>query len=278
MTVYTDRAVVTRTARVDIRAAGPVEVAFERLPDRLEDESLRVAGVGTAKTSILDVTARASYVDFTPNERVQGLRDEIRGRQKERRLLDDRIAVLNEREKSLGRIVVAETQPVTASAPRLSLDDAAKLLLFLDEQRGKIADERRLLDEQGADLSAKQDAAEQQLAQMRGAGGRSYKTVTVRLAAEAPGTVELSLSYAVPGAEWSPRYDARVASAEQVVQLGYFGVVRQNTGEDWKNVELTLSTARPSLGGGPPSLPEWTVDHCSVRLKPARMPLSFASA
>src|ERR1700729_1020876 len=87
VTVYTDRAVVTRTARVDIRAAGPVEVAFERLPDRLEDESLRVAGVGTAKTSILDVTARASYVDFTPNQRVQGLRDEIRGQQKERRLL-----------------------------------------------------------------------------------------------------------------------------------------------------------------------------------------------
>src|SRR5271170_4333527 len=122
VTVYMDRAVVTRTAKVDVRAAGPLEVAFERLPERLQDESLRVAGTGTAKTSILDVTARASYVDFTPNHRVQTLRDEIDRRQKENRMLDDRIAALNKKEKALDRIVLAETQPVTGSAPRLSLD------------------------------------------------------------------------------------------------------------------------------------------------------------
>ncbi|HXA13874.1 MAG TPA: DUF4139 domain-containing protein, partial [Opitutaceae bacterium] len=67
-------------------------------------------------------------------------------------------------------------------------------------------------------------------------------------------------NYTVPEASWSPSYDARVLSADHAVQLGYFGVVHQSTGEDWTHVDLTLSTARPSLGGAPPQLFPWTVD------------------
>jgi uncharacterized protein (TIGR02231 family) len=44
------------------------------------------------------------------------------------------------------------------------------------------------------------------------------------------------------------------------VQLDYFGLVRQSTGEDWKDVMLTLSTARPSLGGAAPVMSVWNLD------------------
>jgi uncharacterized protein (TIGR02231 family) len=64
----------------------------------------------------------------------------------------------------------------------------------------------------------------------------------------------------VPGASWSPSYDARVLSSERAVALGYFGIVRQNTGEEWKDVALTLSTARPGLGGAAPVLSVWNLD------------------
>ncbi len=46
----------------------------------------------------------------------------------------------------------------------------------------------------------------------------------------------------------------------QACTLGYFGIVQQNTGEDWTDVALTLSTARPQLGGAAPQLTPWTVD------------------
>ena len=41
----------------------------------------------------------------------------------------------------------------------------------------------------------------------------------------------------------------RGRAADRSVDLGYFGVINQTTGEDWNKVKLTLSTARPSLGG-----------------------------
>jgi uncharacterized protein (TIGR02231 family) len=135
-----------------------------------------------------------------------------------------------------------------------------KLLAFLEDQRARLATERQSLDAQLEDLGAKRTAAERQLNEIRGAGGRSYKTVTVRLDAATAGQLDLAVSYAVPGASWRPSYDARVNSGDRAVALSYFGVIRQNTGEDWKNVTVTLSTARPNLGGAAPEITPWGLD------------------
>jgi uncharacterized protein (TIGR02231 family) len=260
VTVYADRAVVTRLATIAVPAAGPLEIVFANLPASLVEQSLQVSGRGTAQTTILDVTARATYLDFTPNERVKALEDELRGLQKQRRGLDDRGKLLDEQKASLGRAESALTSPSNKDAARPTLEDLTKLLGFLGEQRGKLVADAAALDDQREALQAKIDAAQQQLNELRGARGRSVKNVTVRLAAASPGQLDLSLSYAVPGASWTPAYDARLRAEERAVELAYFGVVRNGTGEDWKEVALTLSTTRPSLGGGAPELAAWIVD------------------
>jgi len=269
VTVYTDRAIVTRAATLDLSATGVVEVKFEKLPANLLDQSLQVSGRGAAQVTILDVTARAAYVDFTPNERVKAIEDELRALAKQRRVLDDRANVLKSQEGSLSHLEVAATAtPTKDSAPRLSIDESAKLLLFLEEQRGKLAAERQSLDTQLEDLAAKVEAAQRKLNELRGAGGRATKTVTVRLDAATAGKFDLALSYTVPGASWTPSYDARVNSNEKTIALAYYGLVRQNTGEDWKDVALTLSTARPSMGGAAPEVRPWTVDVFVPRPEP----------
>jgi uncharacterized protein (TIGR02231 family) len=84
--------------------------------------------------------------------------------------------------------------------------------------------------------------------------------VTVRVAVAAAGRLEVALKYAVPGAAWVPSYDARLHADDREVELAYYGMVRNATGEDWENIALTLSTARPGLGGGAPELRPWVVD------------------
>ncbi|HTZ19826.1 MAG TPA: mucoidy inhibitor MuiA family protein [Opitutaceae bacterium] len=260
VTVYADRAVVTRTATIAVPATGPLEIVFANLPATLVEQSLQVSGRGTAQATILDVTARAAYLDFTPNERVKVLEDELRGLQKQRRGLDDHSKLLDEQRASLGRVEAALTSPANKDAARPTLEDLTKLLSFLGEQRGKLVADTAALDEQREELQVKIDATQQQLNELRGARGRTVKNVTVRLAAASPGQLDLALCYAVPGAGWTPAYDARLRAEERAVELAYFGVVRNGTGEDWKEVALTLSTARPALGGGAPELPAWIVD------------------
>jgi uncharacterized protein (TIGR02231 family) len=69
-----------------------------------------------------------------------------------------------------------------------------------------------------------------------------------------PGAVQLDLRYVVSGAQWTASYDIRIQSSDQSMSLTYYGLVSQSTGEDWPNVQLSLSTATPSKGGVPPTL------------------------
>ena len=64
---------------------------------------------------------------------------------------------------------------------------------------------------------------------------------------------------AVTKASWTPLYDLQVNTSEKQLNLTYIAEVKQNTGEDWHNVPITLSTAKPGLGI-PPLLEPWYID------------------
>ena len=259
VTVYTDRAVVTRTGTVEL-PDGVSELTFVNLPQALNEHSLQVSGKGTAQALILDVASKQTYVDFTPNARVKEFEDQLRVLQKQLRTLDDRAGVLQAESTILERMETALFAPPAKDVPRPDLTQFTNSLTYLSEQKSRIVNERATLADQREDLQNKLNATQNQLNELRGAGGRGYKTVTVRVSAAQAGTLAVSVSYTVPGASWIPSYDARVLSSERAVGLSYFGVVRQSTGEDWKDVALTLSTARPGFGGAAPVLTIWNVD------------------
>lgn len=268
VTVYADRAMVTRIAPLTL-PPGNVEVTFEKLPPSLLDQSLQVSGRGAAEVTIVDVTARTTFLNFTPNDRVKALEEELRALTKQRRALDDRARLLEAHGKTIEHVEAALIAPPSKETPRPALIDLSASISFVTEQRAKIATDTAALDEERTALAEKITALERQLAALHGSGGKNYKTVTVRLDVKSAGQLDLTLSYSVPGASWIPSYDARVASSERIVELGYFGVVRQNTGEDWPDVALTLSTARPSLGGAAPEIRPWSLDVFVPRPAPA---------
>lgn len=72
------------------------------------------------------------------------------------------------------------------------------------------------------------------------------------------GTALLSITYLVPCAAWRPAYRATLESpadgSNSTVRLECEAVVWQRTEEEWKDVELAFSTARPTLGASPPRL------------------------
>ncbi len=88
---------------------------------------------------------------------------------------------------------------------------------------------------------------------------RGVKIVVVVLA-ESDGPAELSLSYAVEDASWTPLYDVRATvdggqkEGKSSVSLHYRASITQATAEDWTNVHLTLSTASPHTGSEIPKL------------------------
>jgi uncharacterized protein (TIGR02231 family) len=263
VTVYRDRAIVTRTASAQL-AAGEQVLSFENLPAALVDQSLQASGRGIAGATILDVSAQNVFAEATSNDRVKELETQIKELQRQRRVLDDRGKVLEEQRGFVQRMLQSSTTNgpagATGAVARPTLDEWQKLFAYSEETLGKINAEQQKLDVDREPLQAKQTALEQQLNQLRGARGKQSKTITIRMSLTTPGKLDVVLQYAVPAASWAPSYDARLRSADRAIDLSYFGIVRNGTGEDWNDVALTLSTARPSLGGGAPELRPWIAD------------------
>ncbi len=259
VTVYTDRAVITRTASVAL-PAGITELVFARLPQTLDERSLQVSGQGSVPVSILDVSTRPTHVDFAANPRVQELEEQLQRLQRELRGLEDEGAGLAAQGATLDRMEGAFFAPPVKETARPEVGQFSAYLAYLTEQRGRLAAARRTLDEKHEDTRNRIATVQRQLNELRGTAQRAFKTVTVRVAAESAGQLDLTLGYTVGGASWTPGYDVRVAGGDSAISLGYFGLVRQNTGEDWQDVALTLSTARPALGGAAPKLDPWSLD------------------
>ena len=70
----------------------------------------------------------------------------------------------------------------------------------------------------------------------------------------------LAMVYLVTNATWQPAYNVRNTAGAPTVAIEYDALLAQRTGEDWENVQLTLSTAQPTVAANPPELEPWFVD------------------
>lgn len=86
----------------------------------------------------------------------------------------------------------------------------------------------------------------------------------LRIDADAPATA-LLLSTITPCAAWRPNHEARLTGADQVRWVRR-ATVWQNTGEDWSDAEVVLSTARPGTAA---RLPDLHADRVRLRQKTA---------
>ena len=71
----------------------------------------------------------------------------------------------------------------------------------------------------------------------------------------------IALSYYTNNAGWQPIYDIRVNSKTNAIKLVYKASVIQNTGINWANTKLTLSTGTPNFTTTAPVLNAWYLQY-----------------
>ncbi|OZI71381.1 mucoidy inhibitor MuiA family protein [Bordetella genomosp. 12] len=258
VTVYQDRAVVSRQASVEL-PAGEHELVLDKLPATLQDNSVQVAARSNGQATLLDVKTGTVLLAERSNDRLKAIDEQVRQLQARLASLDDEAAVLENQREWVGLVQRGAAEPARDGS-RLTLEQlnniqaaSADTLARALAGLRRIAAQREIGQRELEVLQASQQ-------QVRGELGRQSKAVTLRLKLARAGKVDIGLSYAVPGARWTPAYDVRLGKNDGHVDLAYFGVVRQNTGEDWNKVKLTLSTARPALGGAAPTQTPWVLD------------------
>jgi uncharacterized protein (TIGR02231 family) len=277
VTVYPDRARVTRRGTVAL-TPGEHTLTLGSLPTTLQDDSVRAGGKG-AGVKILGVEVASQYVTSAPESALAETQQRLQDLQDADRVLADSEAAVAARLDFLTNLRDTSSVSVAKAIAygKTTLDNVASLGNYLIAELKAAHAEQRELAGKRRDLAREIAAVQAQLAQT--GRGTTYERREIRVAVEAAAatSLELELIYGVTGAGWEPLYDIRLVDA--AVTLTYLAGVRQQTGEDWPAVALTLSTARPAASHGLPKLDPWYVDVYRPAPPPVRaaMPMSMAA-
>ncbi len=267
VTIFLNGAQVTRTANTPI-SSGTSTLLFTKLPARLDPGSVQVKGEGSF--TILSVTHQLKYPDVVEIKVVAPPKAEIAALQAQRQKLQDQISLeqtllaIFQKEEALLNANQKLTTPTTVATP-------AEIAAMADLIRGRYKDIYQQQWDSGIkirDWQAKVAEIDQKLAALNAPAqpqkeikGKVYSEVLVTVTSSSSLTGRFTLTYQVPGAGWLPAYDLRVKDVAHSIKLSYKANVFQSSGEDWKNVKLTLSTGNPNQKSTSPVLNPWYLNY-----------------
>ncbi|WP_190300456.1 DUF4139 domain-containing protein [Rufibacter hautae] len=246
VTVFLNRAQVTNTGKASVEP-GVTELVLEGLPAQLDERSVQVNPTGNV--TLLSVRYEQNFLRNTakPSE-LQRLEDSLQSYNGRIRTLSDQREVLQKEEALL-----QANQNIGGSQTGLT---AARLKEVADYYRTRmlaIRKEIQTIDLQLTLLRERQNQFNNQVNQTR-QNQQANNRVIVSVQAQSRAQVALEVSYVVINAMWEPIYDLRASGGSGPVQLQYKANVRQNTGVNWYNVQLTLATTNPAEGAQRPDL------------------------
>lgn len=268
-TIYPSRATLTREAEVDVPAGASV-IVFTGLPANLLPDSLRAEGRGDVAVTFSALTHRlepqAELVAPREQElaaRIEQLKDQRNTVEAQRQALAAQRQFIETIGQQAGRRVDEEISELRLNPEQWN--QAAKAIgqALTDILEADLARQVALRD-----LDRTLQSLKTELTQLH-TGRRDSLVVRLPLEAEAAARLRVRLRYQAPDVSWRPVYDARLDTKSNELNLVQYGAVRQNTGEDWDDARLLLSTAQPHRGAALPDLkPLWVDLHDTIRREP----------
>lgn len=246
-TVFLTRAQLSAraTATVD---AGTTRLIIDNAPAQTDPQSIQVSGKGDA--IIQGVQFRTNFLTkATKPASLQRLEDSLKINREALEAMTVQEDVLQEEKK----LILANKQ-VGGKDAGATVKQIADMAAFYRDRLTKIGQELLVLTRRMVDQKKRVDRLDAQVKEQNAKREQPVGEIEVTLTARSRTAIELDFSYVVRNAGWTPIYDVRVRDTKSAASLAYKAQVYQNTGFDWQNVRLTLSTANPALPGSQPEL------------------------
>src|ERR1051325_2212035 len=252
VTVYPLSALVTREG--EVRAAkGVVELIVSPLPPTIVSSSLYSEGSDGVR--VLTTRYRTRAIQQDTRVEVVKLQKELAELALAREKIESDIKAIQENLKLIGKMegFLSVTTIQATEKGALNAESAITLAKHIKESRMETSRELVNLQQQ---VKANQDKAallQSNLSAVSAPAPRTERDAVIVVDRANAGKVRLN--YLVHSAAWRPQYKLRAGkAAKDPVQVEYLASLVQATGEDWSNVQLTLSTAAPMLNAAPPEL------------------------
>ena len=217
VTLYPNSALIERSIKVK---TGEKLVTLQGLPANFDMNLLKVIG---ENVDISAVTHLDSALDKPSGRESSQLLAQIQKIQQQMAELDAQIQAAELQNKFLGNATTGN-----ATAVRQQAYDAFLTITNASQQKDKL---QQRLTELNQDIIQINDY--------------KFNQRTLQFHVNSAQTGTIHLSYPVEYAIWRPSYKAELNSQTQKLTLTRMAMISQKTGEDWDNVQITLSTHTP---------------------------------
>jgi uncharacterized protein (TIGR02231 family) len=256
VTVYPAGASVTRDADFTV-PVGVSTIIIGNIAPGIDTSTVRVEGLADAGLEIRSVEtqqAKVSDAEDPERERIEAAIEELRARQL---VLNDQMTALSAQRTFIQNLINEGPAGFAdnlgngggieqwAAAWQAIGEGMERVLAGIRE----VQQESRAIDEEIATLLQQIAALPQP---------RVALEIRIEVSATAQATGTLEATYQVTNARWTPAYDAMLTTGDETtepsIEIIRRAEITQSTGDDWTDVQMTLSTSRPTGGTAAPVL------------------------
>ena len=250
VTVFLQGAQVTRTSTVEMKPGASTLVISGTSPQVLENS---IQAEANMDVKILGVSFRVNYLkDLKVPEEAERL-------QKEK----ERLSELINAEKSSLAIFSEEEGMLKANKviggqqTGVNVNELKNAVEYYRQRLMDIQDHKQQINTRLTEYQQSINKIDAQLAKTKVATPKPEGEIVIKVESKSDVRIQLKVDYLVNEASWFPTYDIRAKDIQSPVAITYKANISQQSGEDWENVKLTVSSANPSATGARPVIEPW---------------------
>ena len=234
-TVFLSGAQVSRTAEVEL-TQGINYITFSGLSNTLNEQSISIStDQQITLLSLRKVIAQAeasAKLDSLRNL-LKNVTNDIKLKTAEKNVLDRELTILMGNTDLNG-----DNEKINAVELRQAMEFFKEKLIEIEKGKIEVQNEIDALNKRRNEIN-------QQINEIRREQNRTSAQIVTEIESASASTVTFNISYMVPSAGWSPSYDVRVNDIADPMAMNYKANIYQNTGIDWNDVKLSISSAQP---------------------------------
>lgn len=273
VTVYSQGAQVFRKASYSVKS-GITKIIIDGVSNGIDANSLQVKATGSivildSKYSLYYPKPEEVNVESLPlkvRQDIKNLEDSLRNLGYDLQTIQDEIDVLNATKSILTNNGAMRGQGKVNDSINLLKQAIDYYTVKMNEINSKLS----VLNRKKHEKAQIQQKMNDRLTKLKNFSNQNKSAIdpnapipriTITVQAALATTGKIDLSYLVSEAGWIPLYDLRSEIATSQVNLNYKANVYQNTGVNWEDVKLTISTNNPYQNKTLPTLHPWYIDY-----------------
>lgn len=255
--LYLDGAEVTQNKLINLNA-GRTLITFTGLSPKLISKSVQV-NIGS-DVVVLSVSDKINFLsEQIETTRVKQLKDSIEIYSDQNRLLNLELDAY-EQEKGL----LSKNESIGGHDKGVNIAD---LKLAADYYRTRLKDinsETFKVEKKIEKVSAMLAKLQKQLTEQNGNGKLPTAEVSILVSSTTKVSATIDLKYVVKECGWVPSYDLITEDINKPIELKYRAKVYNNSGVDWNDVKLKISSADPMKNASKPDLQPWYLNFSTL--------------